>query len=88
MSTGPKPSSLCSMFRAEIGTTPSAWVESARIEAARKLLEQGLQPKLTAARCGFRDIETFRRAFIRQLGISPARYRERHGLVRDGGGVD
>ncbi len=69
------------LFRAEIGTTPSAWVEGVRIEAARKLLEEGLPPKLAAARTGFHDVETFRRAFIRQLGISPAAYRDRHGLA-------
>lgn len=82
---GLSPRHFARLFRTEVGTTPSAWVEGTRIEAARTLLEEGLQPKLAAARCGFRDIETFRRAFIRQLGISPAAYRDRHGSASDCG---
>jgi AraC-like DNA-binding protein len=49
-----------------------------KIDAARRLLEQGQPPKIVAAKCGFRDVETFRRAFQRRLGVSPAAYRSQN----------
>ncbi|MBB4000170.1 GlxA family transcriptional regulator [Aureimonas pseudogalii] len=66
------------LFREEVGEAPSAWVESVRVEAARRLLEDGQPPKLAGARCGFGDVETFRRAFTRRVGVSPAAYRGQH----------
>lgn len=72
---GLSPRHFARLFRQEVGITPSAWVEEARVEAARLLLEEGLPPKLAGARCGFGDVETFRRAFQRRLGVSPAAYR-------------
>jgi transcriptional regulator GlxA family with amidase domain len=68
------------MFRADVGMTPAAWVEMARVEAARRLLEEGQQtPKQVAAACGFADADVLRRAFLRRVGMSPAEYRRRHG---------
>lgn len=78
---GLSPRHFARLFRIEVGTTPSAWVEGARVETARAMLEDGRPPKMAAARSGFRDVETFRRAFIRQLGISPAAYRDRHSSI-------
>jgi transcriptional regulator GlxA family with amidase domain len=66
------------VFQAEIGVTPAAWVETARVEAARRLLEAGERPKRAAGESGFEDIDTFRRAFVRQMGVTPAEYRRRH----------
>ena len=66
------------LFREDVGVTPSSWVEGVRVEAARNLLEQGRPPKLVGAQCGFADVETFRRAFQRRLGVSPAAYRGGH----------
>ncbi|WP_419728389.1 GlxA family transcriptional regulator [Lichenicola sp.] len=65
------------VFRQELRTTPSAWVESIRVEAARHRLEAGERPKQVAVACGFGEIDTFRRAFQRQLGVTPAEYRRR-----------
>lgn len=70
------------LFRAEVGITPAAWVESIRIEAARRLLEDGIEvPKRVATLCGFADADTLRRAFVRQLGVTPAEYRKHHGRM-------
>ena len=70
------------LFRAEVGATPAAWVEGIRIEAARRLLEDGIEtPKQVAAHCGFADADTFRRAFVRQVGVTPAEYRKHHGQM-------
>lgn len=67
------------MFHAEVGMTPAAWVEVARVEAARRMLEDGHDaPKQVAARCGFADVDVLRRAFQRRVGVTPADYRRRH----------
>ena len=67
------------LFRQEVGATPAAWVEGVRVAAARRLLEAGdAAPKQVASRCGFADADTLRRAFQRQVGITPAEYRKRH----------
>ena len=66
------------LFRSEVGITPANWVEEARVAAARRLLEQGQDaPKQVAARCGFADADTLRRAFMRHVGVTPAEYRKR-----------
>jgi transcriptional regulator GlxA family with amidase domain len=72
-------------FRAETGVTPARYVESVRLEAARRRLEEG-EPSiaLVADQCGFGTPETMRRAFIRALAVGPAEYRRRfHAEHRD-----
>jgi transcriptional regulator GlxA family with amidase domain len=72
------PRHFARLFRAEVGMTPAAWVEEARVAAARGLLENGEEaPKRVAARSGFTDANTFRRAFVRHVGVTPADYRKR-----------
>ncbi|OUJ15235.1 GlxA family transcriptional regulator [Acetobacter sp. DsW_063] len=66
------------LFRNEVGVTPASWVEDARVNAARRRLELGQEtPKQVAASCGFADVDTLRRAFVRHVGVSPAEYRKR-----------
>lgn len=73
------PRHFARLFRAEVGMTPASWVEAVRISAARAQLEDGRGAlKQVAARCGFADANTFRRAFMRHAGISPAEYRKRY----------
>ena len=65
-------------FRRETGKTPGAYVESARVERARIALETGDLPVETIAhQAGFGTVETMRRAFRRQVGVSPIDYRTR-----------
>lgn len=80
---GLSPRHFARLFQSEVGVTPSAWVEGVRIDAARRLLEGGAAPKLVSGRCGFADVETFRRSFQRRLGVTPAAYRARHGSDPD-----
>jgi len=71
-------------FSHEVGITPARFVERARVEAARQLLEDtraGVDA--IANRCGFRTAETMRAAFQRVLRVSPHVYRTR---VTNGGG--
>ncbi|MGA9874975.1 MAG: helix-turn-helix domain-containing protein [Solirubrobacteraceae bacterium] len=65
-------------FRAETGVTPARFVESLRLESARRALEDTAQPIATIANaCGFGTPETLRRCFLRTLGVGPAEYRRR-----------
>ncbi|MBY8876327.1 GlxA family transcriptional regulator [Actinacidiphila acidipaludis] len=66
------------VFRQETGTTPAAYVEAARVEAARRLLESTDQPlDQVAAACGLGSVETLHRALRKQIGTTPAAYRRR-----------
>jgi len=81
---GLSPRHFARLFRAEVGVTPAAWVEMTRVSAARALLESGAAtPKQVAAQCGFANVDTLRRAFVRHVGVSPAAYRRHHGSGRD-----
>jgi transcriptional regulator GlxA family with amidase domain len=65
-------------FRDEIGMTPATYVESTRVEHARRLLETSDLGFAEVARAsGFGSIETMRRAFARRLGVAPSDYRHR-----------
>jgi transcriptional regulator GlxA family with amidase domain len=65
-------------FRAESGVTPARYVERVRLEAARRRLEDTVEPVAeVAAACGFGTAETMRRVFLRALDVGPAEYRRR-----------
>jgi transcriptional regulator GlxA family with amidase domain len=65
-------------FRAETGVTPARYVESVRVEAARRALEDTPAPVASiASACGFGTPETMRRSFLRALSVAPAEYRRR-----------
>lgn len=70
------------VFAADVGCPPGRYVERVRTEAARRCLEttdDGLAA--IARRCGFGTAETFRRAFLRQVGVTPGAYRRRFTLT-------
>ncbi|WP_027016635.1 GlxA family transcriptional regulator [Comamonas composti] len=69
------------IFQQETGRSPSAFVEAARLEAAKQLLEApGQLPlKTVAARVGLGSEQALRHLFQRYLGITPVAYRERFG---------
>jgi transcriptional regulator GlxA family with amidase domain len=71
---------LARLFIAETGSTPARFVERARVEAARDLLESApASVETIAEQAGFGSAETMRRAFLRVLGVGPADYRARFG---------
>ncbi len=71
------PRSFARKFRDETGTTPAAYVEQLRVEAARRLLEtSGLTVATIAQRVGLHHCETLHRAFRRRLGTTPDSYRQ------------
>ncbi|REK84415.1 helix-turn-helix domain-containing protein [Streptomyces inhibens] len=66
------------VFRQETGTGPAAYVEAARVEAARRLLEATDRPlEQIAATVGMGSVETLHRAFRKQISTTPAAYRRR-----------
>jgi transcriptional regulator GlxA family with amidase domain len=72
------------VFRRELGITPAEFVAAARTDAARRLLEDTMQPlQRIASLSGFSDVNAMRRAFAKTIGVSPAAYRGRfHGVPR------
>jgi len=75
---GLSPRHFVRIFQKEIGVTPAAWVEILRVDVARQMLEAGERPKQVAAASGWGDVDTFRRAFQRHVGITPSEYRRRY----------
>ena len=68
---------LVRAWRAETGTTPAAYVESVRLEAARRLLETSdMTVAAVATAVGLRGPERLHRAVRRRLGTTPDRYRQ------------
>ena len=73
--------SFARTFVAETGTTPAAYVEELRVEAARRLLETSdLTVETVAKRVGFRRPETLYRAFRRRVATTPDRYRQHFAM--------
>ncbi|MET3903503.1 helix-turn-helix domain-containing protein [Paenarthrobacter sp. 4246] len=65
-------------FRASTGATPSAWVRSQRLDAARHLLESSsLSVDQVAVECGFGSAVTLRQNFARAFSTTPTDYRRR-----------
>lgn len=76
------PRNFARVFRREVGLTPGRYVESVRVEAARRRLEESARGvDQVAAECGFGHAETMRRAFLRRLRVSPSAYRARFRAV-------
>jgi len=75
---GMSPRTFARVYAAKMGITPARMVERIRIEAVRRILEETDMPiKRVASQCGFGQEDRLRRAFARQVGTTPAEYRER-----------
>lgn len=71
------PRSFARTFVREAGVTPAEFVQRARIDAARGLLEgSDLALKVIAWRCGFGSPARMRLVFAQRLGVTPTQYRE------------
>ncbi len=65
------------VFTREVGSAPSRYVAQLRVEAARRQLAQTEKSiDQIAVSCGFGSADLMRRAFVRTIGITPARYRK------------
>jgi transcriptional regulator GlxA family with amidase domain len=75
---GMSPRSFARVYAARMGVTPARMVEKIRVEAVRRILEETDMPiKQVASACGFGQEDRLRRAFARQVGTTPAEYRQR-----------
>ncbi|MGE8097681.1 GlxA family transcriptional regulator [Pseudomonas fluorescens] len=65
------------VFAREVNMTPMEFLQSARIDCARNLLETGDLPlKTVAYKSGFGSVRHMRFLFSEKLGLTPAQYRE------------
>jgi transcriptional regulator GlxA family with amidase domain len=64
------------VFVRDAGVTPAEFIESARVDAARILLESSDDPlKTVAYRCGFGNANHLRQVFVKRLGLTARQYR-------------
>jgi transcriptional regulator GlxA family with amidase domain len=69
-------------YTATMGISPAKAVEAVRVDAARDLLATTNKSiKTVAAKCGFHDEESMRRAFLRSIKTSPSQYRRQFQLL-------
>jgi transcriptional regulator GlxA family with amidase domain len=76
------PRNFARVFLRETGMTPAKFVERARVERARRSLEESRRSMDEVAdECGFRSAERMRRTFRRHLRVVPHDYRKRFERV-------
>jgi transcriptional regulator GlxA family with amidase domain len=73
---GLSPRQFARAFTEQVGVTPGRYVDLVRLEAAQRMLTDTRDGVLRIARrCGYGTPEAMRRAFVRELEISPTEYR-------------
>jgi len=65
-------------FKKSTGVTPLGYLQQVRVEAAKRLLEEGSQTfdEVTYL-VGYEDIPFFRKVFVRLTGLHPKEYQQR-----------
>lgn len=70
------PRTMLRKFRTVLRQRPLQYVQSLKLERAKLLLEgSALSAEEVAARCGYRDVSAFRKAFKRCIRLTPGQYR-------------
>ncbi|AIE85335.1 AraC family transcriptional regulator [Fimbriimonas ginsengisoli] len=71
---------LCRTMRAQLGKTPTEWINDARMRRAATLLATTrAEVREIVAECGMENVSYFYRQFRRRYGASPLEYRRREG---------
>jgi transcriptional regulator GlxA family with amidase domain len=74
------PRNFARRFHGATGNTPREYIQRVRVEAAKRLLEDGRRSVgEIAQRVGYGDAVAFRKLFVRHTGLTPADYRTRYG---------
>ncbi|MGQ4384639.1 GlxA family transcriptional regulator [Streptomyces sp. SAS_270] len=74
------PATLHRRFRAQLGTTPLAWLTGERVAMACRLIERGEERLgVVAQRSGLGSAANLRARLRRETGLSPSAYRRRFG---------
>ena len=75
---GMSPRNFARVFATQTGDSVGSFVATARLQAAKRLLEgDAMNLDEVASKAGYGSAETMRRAFHRHAGINPSSYRER-----------
>lgn len=70
------PRNFARVFAREVGMTPAEFVEVARLDTARRQLQDTRMPLQRVAQCcGFGNLHNMRRVFRRKIGTGPSEYR-------------
>jgi len=73
---------FCTIFRSITGTTFKDYLSRCRIEKAVELIREGEKISAVSIRCGYNDLSTFYRNFVKYKGISPNAYAAEHGQAK------
>lgn len=76
---------LLRSFTRQLGVSPYRYLQTIRIERAKKLLEQGVEPIEAADRTGFADQSHFTNFFKSFIGLTPKQYQR---IFTDGASPD
>ncbi|MCW3117518.1 MAG: GlxA family transcriptional regulator [Chitinophagaceae bacterium] len=77
------------VFHKETGMPPAKFIEKLRVEAARKLLEDTDVPlERIAEQCGFGNLVSMRRTFLRHLMTTPSDYRRNFRTALKDAGIE
>jgi transcriptional regulator GlxA family with amidase domain len=75
---GMSPRNFSRLFQMNARLSPAKFVELARLDAARRRLEETKDPvQRIADACGFASADVMARAMLRGLGVTPSDYRRR-----------
>jgi AraC-like DNA-binding protein len=70
-------SAFAERFRTALGRSPADYVTEVRIDAAKRMLEDGRSVSETSRELGYASDEGFSRAFRRRTGMTPSSWRQR-----------
>lgn len=78
------PRNFARVFVRDAKVTPAEFIESARLDAARALLESTHAPMKTVAyQCGFSNINQMRLVFLKRIGITARQYRANFSAYKE-----